>query len=74
MTLVKDTVEYRCRSARRAADLSQREVAELLGMSQAGFSKLETLGRGLGVKKVKRLAEIYHVDVTWLLLGDLPGG
>jgi transcriptional regulator with XRE-family HTH domain len=53
---------------RTGRDLSQAKAAELLGMSQAGYSKLEAGGVDTGLSTVAKAAE-----VTGLSLGALLG-
>ena len=54
----------RIRELREDNDLTQREVAEMLGMSQTGYSKYET---GTNDIPTAKLADFYNVSVDYLL-------
>lgn len=63
----------RIRDLREDRDLSQRELAELLGMSQTGYSKYETGENDIPIQILVRLAGIYHTSTDYLLeLTDDP--
>ena len=57
----------RIRELREDHDLTQREVAEMLGMSQTGYSKYETGENDLPTQVLIRLADFYHTSVDYLL-------
>ena len=54
---------------RKANGMQQREVAELLGVTQGFYSMLELGRRKLTVDYAKKIGEIYHID-WWLLFGE----
>ena len=55
------------------ADLSQTEIAKVLGMSQTGYSKYETGENDIPVLILIKLAEFYGTSVDYLLgLTDEP--
>lgn len=63
----------RIRDLREDRDLSQRELAEMLGMSQTGYSKYETGENDIPIQILVRLAGIYHTSTDYLLeLTDDP--
>ena len=41
---------------------TQKEIAEILGISQNGYSYIENGDRKLSVENAKLLAEIYQID------------
>lgn len=41
---------------------TQKEIAEILGISQNGYSYIENGDRKLSVETAKLLAEIYQID------------
>ena len=57
----------RLRDLREDRDLSQREVAKLLEMSQTGYSKYETGENDIPTSVLQRLADFYNVSVDYLL-------
>lgn len=56
----------RLRELRKARGLSQRALAELLGVSQQTYSRYERGQRRLSVQAVIALARFYHVSVDYL--------
>ena len=58
----------RLRDLREDRDLSQREVAKLLEMSQTGYSKYETGENDIPTSVLQRLADFYNVSVDYLLV------
>lgn len=57
----------RLRELRRARGLTQREVAEYLGISNAGYSLYELGHREPGIAILKKLTELYHLSIDELL-------
>ena len=57
----------RIRELREDHDLTQREVAELLGMSQTGYSKYETGTNDIPTAVLIKLADFYKTSVDYLL-------
>ena len=57
----------RIRELREDNDLTQREVAEMLGMSQMGYSKYETGTNDIPTAILIKLADFYNVSVDYLL-------
>ncbi|MET7773319.1 helix-turn-helix domain-containing protein [Nocardia sp. NPDC005366] len=60
------------RSARRAAGVSQRELARRLRLSAATISAIESGKTGVSVERLQVLADAMHVDVRDLLGGEEP--
>ena len=52
---------------RKAAGLSQRELGEVLGLSQNAISTIESGSRGTTIEKLVLLAEFFHVSTDYLL-------
>ena len=67
MPLSTDAMYPRLRDLREDRDLSQREVAKLLEMSQTGYSKYETGENDIPTSVLQRLADFYNVSVDYLL-------
>ena len=57
----------RLRALREDHDLSQRQVAEMLGMSQTGYSKYETGENDIPTAVLIKLSTFYHTSVDYLL-------
>ena len=63
----------RLRDLREDRDLSQSDIAKLLGTTRQQVSKWETGVQMMGVDKYAKLAEFYNVSVDYLLgLIDYP--
>lgn len=58
------------RDARQQHQLSQEQIAEMLGVSRQTISNWETSKSYPDVERVMRLAEIYHLSLDELLRGD----
>ena len=57
----------RLRNLREDADMSQKQVAELLGMSQSGYSKYETGENDIPTSALIKLAKLYKVTTDYIL-------
>ena len=58
---------------REDRDLSQKEVADILGISQSDYSKYELGKHMMGIDKYIKLSKFYNVSVDFLLgLRDVP--
>ncbi len=57
----------RIRDLREDKDLSQKKIAEYLGMSQTGYSKYETGENDMPTAVLIKLAKYYNVSVDYLL-------
>ena len=55
------------RSLREDQDLSQKEIAAILGMSQTGYSKYETGENDIPTQILIKLAEYYNTTTDYLL-------
>lgn len=56
---------------RRMNFMSQREVAEHLGMSSPGYTKIENGQRGMSIEVAKKLKSLYKVNCIDELLDDV---
>ena len=63
-------IAERLREARKLAGLSQNHVAKMLGLHRPSVSEMEAGNRRVSADEAARLAEIYDVNVTWLLGED----
>lgn len=57
----------RIRNLREDKDLTQREIAGILGMSQTGYSKYETGENDIPTAILIKLADYYNVSTDYLL-------
>ena len=57
----------RIRELREDRDLTQKQLAQLLGMSQTGYSKYETGENDIPTQILIHLADFYGTSVDYLL-------
>lgn len=57
----------RIRDLREDADLTQKQIAQYLKMSQTGYSKYETGENDIPITVLLALADFYHVSVDYLM-------
>lgn len=57
----------RIRDLRHDHDMTQRELAKFLGMSQTGYSKYETGENDIPTEILIKLSCIYNVSIDYLL-------
>lgn len=57
----------RIRDLREDNDLTQRQVAQMLGMSQTGYSKYETGENDIPTAILIKLANFYKTSVDYIL-------
>ena len=57
----------RIRDLREDMDMTQREIREVLGMSQTGYSQYELGKNDIPTATLIKLAEFYHTSVDYLL-------
>lgn len=65
------SIAQRLKKARELAGLSQRQVADILGLHRPSVSEIEAGNRRVSAEELVRLAETYDVSVAWLL-GEAP--
>ncbi|MBQ7035173.1 MAG: helix-turn-helix transcriptional regulator [Clostridia bacterium] len=57
----------RLRNLREDKDLSQKELAKILGMSQTGYSKYETGENDIPTTILIKLADFYGTSIDYIL-------
>ena len=57
----------RIRDLREDKDLTQKQIAQFLGMSQTGYSKYETGENDIPTTVLLKLADFYQTSVDYLL-------
>lgn len=60
-------VNLRIRDLREDSDLSQQEIADMLGINQSYYSKCERNVRILHLTDAVKLAEFYQTSVDYLV-------
>lgn len=65
MTDLKD----RLKEARKAAGMTQKQVAEAVGITQPSYSELEN-GRSYGTRYIAQIALLLEVNPVWLATGE----
>ncbi|WP_186266937.1 helix-turn-helix domain-containing protein [Burkholderia gladioli] len=63
----RSAIAERLREARKAAGLSQGQVAKLLQMHRPTVSEIEAGNRRVSAEELKKFSETYDVTVSWLL-------
>jgi transcriptional regulator with XRE-family HTH domain len=67
----RSLIAERLKEARKLAGLSQGHVAKMLGLHRPSMTEIEAGNRRVSAEELVRLAEIYDVNVAWLL-GEAP--
>ena len=63
----------RLRDLREDNDFTQQKLAEMIGMSQTGYSKYETGENDIPTQILLKLSRIYNVSIDYLLEeSDIP--
>lgn len=57
----------RIQDLRVDSDLSQKQISEILHISQRSYSHYETGSRGIPIEMLIRLADYYDISVDYLL-------
>lgn len=57
----------RIRDLREDHDMTQKQLAQLLGMSQTGYSKYETGENDIPTSILIELASIYNTNIDYML-------
>lgn len=67
LELKRAIVAGRLREARKAAGLSQGQVAKLLNLHRPTVTEIEAGNRRVSAEELSRFAQTYDVTVSWLL-------
>ena len=63
-----EVLKYRrLRDLREDNNLSQKEIAEFLGITQNTYSRYETNERNIPLESISKLADFYKTSVDYLL-------
>ena len=63
------SIASRLKSARKAAGLTQEQLAQASGVTQGAIQKVEN-GKSQRPRKLKKIAAVLGVSPAWLLLGE----
>ncbi|MDM1513733.1 helix-turn-helix domain-containing protein [Myroides odoratimimus] len=63
-------IEDKIRNIRELKNLTQEYVAERLGMTQAGYSKIESGATKLSYNKIESISKVLEIEVEELLAFD----
>ena len=58
------------RSARNRANLTQEQLAEMIGVSTSYYANIESGRKGMHPETLKKLSEILRVSVDSIIFGD----
>lgn len=58
---------YRIRDLREDRDLTQAEVAKVIGTTQQQYSKIETGRADISGEKLRLLAQFYNISADYIL-------
>ena len=62
----------RIRQARKSADLSQEQLAEMLDISTVYMSEIENGKTNFGLKTFMKITEVLQISADWLLQTNIP--
>lgn len=68
----RDEVAQRVRELREERDISQRKLAEALGIDPASMNRMEKGERGISTGELVAIAEALHVGVDTILRVEEP--
>nr|WP_014343736.1 helix-turn-helix transcriptional regulator [Aliivibrio fischeri]AEY78130.1 SOS-response repressor and protease LexA [Aliivibrio fischeri] len=64
-------IGLRIKTKRKLSGLTQEKLAQKVGATKAAVSRWETGRNAVAPDKLSQLANIFDVDVEWLLTGEL---
>ena len=67
LTAREEAIRQKVRQARKLAKMSQTEVAEVLGLSQAGYAHYDRGRQPFAVDHLFKLAALFNRPIEWLL-------
>ncbi len=67
MPEIKEIIASRLKMAREMSGLSQNQAAKLLGLQRPAITEIEAGRRKVSADEAAKLADIYDVDIAWLL-------
>lgn len=70
---MKDTIGYRIRKLRESKDYSQQNMAMDLGITAGAYSKIETGKTDPSIGRIKQIAEILEVDISYFFQPQKEG-
>lgn len=70
MTRYTSEYGHRVNTARVAAELTQTQLGELLGLTRSSIANIEAGRQGASAEQVVQTAAALNVPAPWLLVGD----
>lgn len=64
---IKVIIAERIRKAREMSGLSQGQAAKILGLHRPSITEAEACNRKVSAEEITKFANLYKVDVSWLL-------
>jgi transcriptional regulator with XRE-family HTH domain len=64
---VRAIIAERIRKAREMSGLSQGQAAKMLGLHRPSITEAEAGNRKVSAEEITKFAQLYKVDVSWLL-------
>lgn len=68
------TIQNKIRLLRHQNDLTQEQLAERLHITPQAYSRIEQGKTKLSIERIQKLADIFNVDITDLILNDNDKG
>ena len=65
-----EPVGHRIRTSRILANLTQKELAGLLGLKEDSISNIERGKQDVSLTQIETLARVLRVDRSWLAFGE----
>jgi len=65
-------IAQRLRDLRRSKNMKQEEIAKLLNISPAAYSKIETGVNDLSCRHILTIKSHFNISTDWLLAGETP--
>lgn len=66
-------IHQKIKALRTAANLSQEELAHAIGISRVAISQIELGERAIKTEELKKVADVFEIDVNYLLGGSTTG-
>ncbi len=67
----KKKIADRIRSSRELAGLSQAQAAKILGLHRPTVSEIEAGRRHIKASELARFADLYGVEISWIIEGKV---
>ena len=65
-------ISQRLRDLRRSKNMKQQEIAKILNISAAAYSKIETGINDISCRHILTIKSHFNISIDWLLSGETP--